>query len=697
MSINAVTLNRFLSAFYPDENEEIRLRLFKPKDAPDQKDNSASSFRTTRNLLSADADLHKELKQANQKRGVYFVVNAGGDTDKSITRFNAWFAEDDGRPLDEQHRMLDAAPLMPSIRVETRKSVHAYWLIAGECSEDEWRDVQHLLIGFFKSDQKIKNPARVMRLPFFNHVHYNTADGSHSYKRVELVEFESERRFTLTEMRAAFPKDERQTKAQPDPSHDDQSMLTSWDDLNAELKRRIMQTAKQNRKGIFERSGICHNGKGETALCFNPATGAVWCNNGCDMKVIYGAFGLPERPNRAAQGKGDKSKSPLRFNLTKLDDLLAEPQENVAFVWERTLPSGGFSICGAKPKVGKSTLARNLAVAVARGADFFGRSTHKGDVIYLCLEEKRAEVAEHFRRMGAHGCGIHIHTGRAPDDGLIALETEIDELKPALIIVDPLARFVRVRDFNDYAEIARGLEPLIDLARETGCHIHAVHHCGKGERDGGDALLGSTALFGAVDALLIMKRREGARTLQTVQRYGEDMPETVAHLDLDTGIVAAGGDMQTLQIDARKTAVLDSIGDERLTEADIRERVGGNQTLTAKAIRALYECGDLQRAGAGKRGDPYHYYKATATLEQTCPESSILDSTDIDNRENRENRESSESDGEPEWLADVAESDWMKGEPDEVRERAAIMEIDGLVPPAQAELLARHWYEPQAA
>ena len=392
-------------------------------------------------------------------------------------------------------------------------------------------------------------------------------------------------------------------------------------------------------------------------------------------------------PEVNAPDNGGASQKPRpRFTLTALSDLLSEPEEDVAYVWDRTLPAGGTSICAAKPKVGKSTLARNLAVAVTRGEPFFGRATAKGKVIYLCLEEKRAEVAAHFRRMGAQDSDILIHTGRAPDDALTALREAIDEHNPLLVIVDPLSRFVRVRDFNDYAEITRGMEPMIDTARLTGCHILSVHHCGKGEREGGDALLGSTALFGAVDTALLMKRREQTRTLYTQQRYGEDMPETVAHLDAETGIVTAGGDLAALQLEERKQAVLEAIGDESLTESDIRERVGGNQTVTAKAIRALADGGPLTRIGTGKRGDPYHYRKAGAEAVK----SSILDFTNIDNPENRENRESDE----PSWLMDESEGqgvEWMKGEPDELREYAAILEYNGCSP-LEAERLARESY-----
>ena len=87
-------------------------------------------------------------------------------------------------------------------------------------------------------------------------------------------------------------------------------------------------------------------------------------------------------------------------------------------------------------------------------------------------------------------------------------------------------------------------------------HILCVHHAGKGERTGGDALLGSTALFGAVDTLLMMKRRDQVRTIETMQRYGEDNDETVVHLDTETGIVTPGGDLAAMLMGQAKATVL---------------------------------------------------------------------------------------------------------------------------------------------
>src|SRR5262249_6059388 len=75
------------------------------------------------------------------------------------------------------------------------------------------------------------------------------------------------------------------------------------------------------------------------------------------------------------------------LRLTPLCDLLLEPEEQLSWTLEDKLPAGGLSVLCAKPKVGKSTWARGLCLAVARGQAFMNCATKKGPVIYLALEE----------------------------------------------------------------------------------------------------------------------------------------------------------------------------------------------------------------------------------------------------------------------------------------------------------------------
>jgi hypothetical protein len=207
---DSLQIDNFLSAFFPDEQEPINLRLLgcktlENKPLPKHLQIGAKTVLSSRFQLKHGGFHLQGLQGANEQQGVYFVVNAGGNSDKDITRFNAFFVENDTLPINEQHKRLDASPLKPSIRIETAKSVHAYWLHNGACTAQEWCEMQKRLIQYFDGDTAIHNPARVMRLPFFNHVRYDENAAKYIYKPIELKVFEPARRHTLQEMRAAFP------------------------------------------------------------------------------------------------------------------------------------------------------------------------------------------------------------------------------------------------------------------------------------------------------------------------------------------------------------------------------------------------------------------------------------------------------------------------------------------------------------
>jgi hypothetical protein len=296
--------------------------------------------------------------------------------------------------------------------------------------------------------------------------------------------------------------------------------------------------------------------------------------------------------------------------LTKLPDLLNEPEEEVSWLVDKLLPTSGFSLLVAKPKAGKSTLARNLALAVARGEPFLNRATQKGAVIYLALEEKRAEVRKHFREMGATGEEeIYVFAASAPADALQKIRAVVEEKKPALIIIDPLFRLARVKDGNDYAQVTHALEPLLVLARETGAHVLCVHHAGKTERNGGDAILGSTAIFAAVDTALVMKRSERYRTIQSIQRYGEDLSETVLRFDPATRTVALGESKEREETQRMKDAIADflALHSQPVSEAEIKENVDGNNRVQQTALREMVSEKRVERTGSGSKGDPYRF------------------------------------------------------------------------------------------
>lgn len=304
----------------------------------------------------------------------------------------------------------------------------------------------------------------------------------------------------------------------------------------------------------------------------------------------------------STDGRGDRH----GFSLIEAKDLLTAQEPETAWVWDRILPSGGLSLLVAKPKVGKTTLALNLAVAVSRGADFLGRKTQEAPVIYLALEEKKGEVQKKLRSLGVTTEKIYFHFGSAPKEAVEEVGPIIKQIDAKLLVIDVLQKFCRVKDLNDYAQVTRALEPLMSTARDENCHILLTHHAGKADRADGDDILGSTGLLGGVDTSINIKKRDTRRTFFTIQRYGENVPETVLSLRPD-GSLEGAGSRQEVETEETLPLILAALEEGPLVEKEVWGRVERNHGIVAKALRLLVEQGRVGRTGTGKKGDPYTY------------------------------------------------------------------------------------------
>jgi AAA domain len=141
----------------------------------------------------------------------------------------------------------------------------------------------------------------------------------------------------------------------------------------------------------------------------------------------------------------------------------------VPYVVDGLLTQGGLSILAAKPKEGKSSLSRYLASCVAKGTPFLGRDTAQGDVILVNLEDPLMHVDNCLKVLGyeqVEGQGlIEITTRLSPDinETFNALRDAVAE-RPnlRLIVVDHLAKLLRLKDLNDYMLVQQGFQRLRD-------------------------------------------------------------------------------------------------------------------------------------------------------------------------------------------------------------------------------------------
>jgi len=295
-----------------------------------------------------------------------------------------------------------------------------------------------------------------------------------------------------------------------------------------------------------------------------------------------------------------------------LAEFMAQQDEAQSWVVDGLLLGGGTSLLVGKPKVGKTILSDNLALAVARGEPFLGRRTLRGPVLLLSLEEHATQLRQRFRALCASDEPVNLHVGSAPPDPLGWLTEAIIAHQPALVVIDPLQRFTRFGDVNDYSRVYNKLEPLVALAREHGCHILLCHHAGKLEgADVGDSPLGSTALFGAVDSLLFYRRdAEGNRVLESRTRYGTDLAPTIIALDPETGAVRAAGEVGAVEQRQLEQHVLDALGQGDRTEPEVREECRLGTKVVNGALNRLVRDGLVIRSGSGTRGDAFRYRAA---------------------------------------------------------------------------------------
>jgi hypothetical protein len=304
--------------------------------------------------------------------------------------------------------------------------------------------------------------------------------------------------------------------------------------------------------------------------------------------------------------------------------LIAEPDNPHPWVVHGLVPAGGMALVAGKPKAGKSTLARAIALRVCRGEPVLGRDTLQGPVLYLGLEDPREAIKGHFRRMGAAPTDdVHVYLERVPEHAQAWLAAQLTKRDPVLVVIDTMQFFLGIAEINEYGQVVNALRSILELFRGRRAAVLIVHHAGKGERTGMDAVLGSTGITGTVDTTILVKRRadDQGRTITTQQRMhapgGEDMPETVLTLDDHTEPRLAGTradyDVQKMG-EAILGHLLAQPAADWYERKAVLEAVEGAGQLKVKALDTLFRSGQVDRQGRGLKGDPFLFRAARTEL-----------------------------------------------------------------------------------
>jgi hypothetical protein len=241
-------------------------------------------------------------------------------------------------------------------------------------------------------------------------------------------------------------------------------------------------------------------------------------------------------------------------------EVIGSSPENYPSLVQDLLLEVGVSMLCAKPKTGKSTLSRQLGVCVAEGSDFLGKPATQGDVLILNLEGPLGVLQQHLRKMGyteKKGV-IHVVHEQMPirgEEGLRKLEATLIALpKVRLVVVDPIAKFLRLADSDDYDQVSLGIEKLEQVAKNHNLHLMFLTHGKKRHSDDvGDSAIGSTGFRGGTDTNLFLSKQGIQRVISVEQRWGMAMEPTLLAFDEEQQVMRLGTTVEE-EMNARQDA-----------------------------------------------------------------------------------------------------------------------------------------------
>ena len=181
----------------------------------------------------------------------------------------------------------------------------------------------------------------------------------------------------------------------------------------------------------------------------------------------------------------------MRLPTTRAVNLVPPDPNEQAWLIEGLWSARAVGIIGGQPKCCKTFLALDLAVAVASGTPCLQRfpTPRAGRVLLFAAEDAlhivRARLEGIAHAAGAEFERLDIHVITVPvlrldhQEHQQALQATVAELKPTLLVLDPLVRLHAI-DENIAAEVAPLLACLHQLQRLRQTAVALVHHALSG-------------------------------------------------------------------------------------------------------------------------------------------------------------------------------------------------------------------------
>lgn len=409
--------------------------------------------------------------------------------------------------------------------------------------------------------------------------------------------------------------------------------FSAWEDLHTETRYRIIyhETATYSGDGEWVHArGICHDGKGTTAIYVNLASGAYGCHRGCDGARIREAFGLPATPNTLQSSVADTGGQSTRlgFSWREFSAQVFPDTEPVIVGLEK----GEVGLLIASTNIGKTTLALNLALSLAAGKTFkpltkdgakpkrvlvIDGETRRRRMqrdIHTMEREWLAEEQELLKENLYVMCDSELNGSTltlSNAQHMAAVKEEALHFRPDLIIVDTLAELFSVVSENDNAEMQnKVMRPLNQLAKDTDAAVLVLHHIGKMSEEAQASTQayrgrGASAIGGSARLVLTLtpdNKNKRIVTLSCGKSKGDDFEDMMLRLNQELRrFVPIEGNVATKLDGYQQTLAAARTLKRPFNRRDLVERLSEelSSSTVDKNLKAAFQRGDLLKLNMG--------------------------------------------------------------------------------------------------
>jgi len=222
----------------------------------------------------------------------------------------------------------------------------------------------------------------------------------------------------------------------------------------------------------------------------------------------------------------------MKDEMESAREFFSRPPEKLEWSVRNLIEQGTFVVLGGEPKTSKTWAALEICLSVASGTDCFNNfeftTFRKQKPVFMFLLEDNANNVK------ARLAALATDKGIAPDDlkdlplwlrcrKPLCLTEQAEEIieavrwhqtspqREGLILIDPLRNAHR-EDENDSTKMKAVLEACLHIRDRTGYTLLVNHHFKKmkknEEESPGNAMRGTSSLYGAVDGIIGMRKIE---------------------------------------------------------------------------------------------------------------------------------------------------------------------------------------------